>query len=237
MLAVALVVIFAVLGLPWWLGLLLGLLAAAGFSWWLGRGALARALDELRARPLRPLEFPNYPNLVEGLSLSTGLSEPDLYVVDDRAMNGAAVAAADGAALVLTTGLLQALDRVELEGVIAALLIRLKDGDAETATLTSAVIGRTMMDSAIAKPLAPVASTVFQRVMPEHREIHGDQSAVSVTRYPPGLFSALRKIDAGTHIPADVHTGSQHLWFVPPAPAPQVPHSPLPWRLDVLSEI
>ncbi len=121
--------------------------------------------------------------------------------------------------------------------MVAGLLFRLKNGDAERATLGAALFGRTIIDSPLSGVAAPIARVAFGRLFEPDREIAGDQGAVSVTRYPPGLSAALTRIESGPYEPAKTSPGLQHLWFAPPHPDAVVPHIPINWRLDVLSEI
>lgn len=234
--AVLLAVVFALLGLPWWLGVLVGILLVAVMLWLTVRGAAGRLIARFGAVPLDETEYPRYQNLVEGLSLTAGLDVPDLYVMRDSSLNGAALASGDDEAIILTSGLLDACDRIELEGVLAGLLIRLKNGDAASATLAATLFGRPF-ESALASLVRPIARSAFHRLFAEDREIAGDREAVLVTRYPPGLAAALERIDRGPCEPAGTSLGMQHVWFAPPRPLPVVPHSPITWRLDVLSEI
>lgn len=240
-LACAAAVLFALVcwavGLPWWLGIVIGPLLAAGMIWLALRNSVPRLLRAIGARPLGDDEYQRFDNMVEGLVLSTGLSEPDLYLVDDTSLNGAAIEWNGERAVVLTTGLLDAIGRIELEGVVAGLLVRLKNGDAERATLGASLLGRPIIDSPLAGVGAPIARAGFGRLFDPDREIAGDQDAVSVTRYPPGLSAALTRIEAGPYEPATTSLGLQHLWFAPPRPDASVPHTPINWRLDVLSEI
>lgn len=235
--AVLATVVLWLIGLPFWLGPLVGIVAASLVVWALLRNSTDRLLATLQARPLGDDEHHRFDNIVEGLSLSTGLSEPELHVIEDSSLNGAALDWDGRTALVLTTGLLDAIGRMELEGVVAGLLVRIKNGDAERATLAAALFGRPIMDSPLAGIASPLARAAFGRLFEADREIEGDQGAVSVTRYPPGLTAALTRIEVGPYEPSTTSRGLQHLWFAPPRPDDVVPHTPINWRLDVLSEI
>jgi len=205
--------------------------------WWVLRNSVDRLLGVLGARALADDEYPQYDNIVEGLALSTGLVEPELYVIDDPSLNATSLDWSGDRAVAITTGLLDACGRIELEGVIAGLLVRLKQGDAERATLGATLFGRPIIDSSIGSIASPLARIAFGRLFDADREIAGDQAAVSVTRYPPGLSAALARIEVGPYEPKQTSPGLQHLWFAPPRPDAAVPHTPINWRLDVLSEI
>ena len=111
---VAIVVLWAI-GLPFWLGFVVGPLLALGVVWLLVRRAMSRTLVAIGARPLGDDEHPRFENLVAGLLLSTGVAEPELHVIDSASLNAAALEWGGEQALVVTTGLLDACDRVELE--------------------------------------------------------------------------------------------------------------------------
>ncbi len=228
-------VVFALVGLPWWLGTLLAVIAVIGVVWWRLRDAAGATLRVIGASPVPEGRHPRYENLVDGLSLSTGLAAPDLHVLDDPALNAAAVAWGSSCAVVVTTGLLDASDRTELEAVLAGLLSRIKSGDAEAATLAAALLGPSL-GGGVGRWLMPLGTQALERLFVADREIEADVQAVGVTRYPPGLQSALAKIGAGPHLPASVTPATQHLLFAPPDSSSGIPHAPLTWRLDVLSE-
>lgn len=232
-----LVGLFAVAGIPVWLGLLVGPLLGIGVIWWALRGSVARLLAAIGAESMADDRYPQFDNIVEGLALSAGLAEPELYIINDAALNAASLDWDGDRAIAVTTGLLEACGRIELEGVIAGLLVRLKQGDAERATVGAVLFGRPIIDSSIGSVASPIARIAFGRLFESDREIAGDQGAVSVTRYPPGLSAALTRIEIGPYEPKQTSAGLQHLWFVPPHPDAAVPHTPINWRLDVLSEI
>jgi len=241
MVALPLIVLASVLcavipGVPWWVGIPLGLAVAAGLVAQRVRGAYGRLLGALGAVPADPDEFARYHNIVQGLSLAAAVGEPDLYVVDDPGRNAAAVAYGPSTAVVATTGLLGAVDRIALEAVVAECLVRLGSGDAEAATL-----GATLFSPLRSGPLAPVAAMGLGRLLAEDRDLRADQAAVALTRYPPGLSSALAAINTG---PARVQRAPAHLdhvWLVPPssleAAGDPAATPGLTLRMDVLGEL
>lgn len=241
MVALPLIVVAALLcavipGVPWWVGIPLGLAVAAALVVQRVRGAYGRLLADLGAVPVDPNGYARYHNIVQGLSLAAAVGEPDLYVVDDPGRNAAAVAYGPSAAVVATTGLLSAVDRIALEAVVAECLVRLGSGDAEAATL-----GATLFSPLRGGPLAPVAAMGLSRLLAEDRDLLADRAAVALTRYPPGLSSALAAINAG---PARVQRAPaylDHVWLVPPSSleaAGDPADTPgLTLRMDVLGEL
>lgn len=94
------------------------------------------------ARPAPPDEFPFLHNTVEGLAIAAGLPKPGVYVIDDTAPNAFATGRnPEHAAVAVTTGLLQKLNRVELEGVIGHEMSHIADYDTLLMTLAAVMVG------------------------------------------------------------------------------------------------
>ena len=145
-------------------------------------------------------------NLVEGLCTTMGVTAPRLAVIDDPALNSiAASRSATDSTVVVTTGLLDSLGVVELEGVIAAELVRIRNGSTALATVLSSL------------PVAGRALTA--RWLPAEREFAADAAACLVTRYPPGLAGALEKFaERGTEV-RGAHPRLAALWLAGPSSA------------------
>jgi heat shock protein HtpX len=213
------------------LGLLVGL--AVALSAWFGSSRFV--LRGLGARPVAlPADVPTgspaargagvqrLENLVEGLCMASGLPQPALYLVEDPSPNARAVGVQrQRAAVVVTTGLLDVLTRVELEGVVGHLLARIRRDDIVPATLAAFLLG----------PLA-------QRALPPGVALEADAAAVATTRYPPGLAAALTKLKEDPRPVARCPRASLPLWIVPAAPAGTRPTDPdLDHRIAVLREL
>ncbi len=100
------------------------------------------ALAASRAKPAEGPEYQRYHNLVEGLCIAAGLPKPRLYVVNDPAPNAFATGRnPKHAALAVTTGLLEMMNRVELEGVIAHELSHVKNYDILVTTVAVTAVG------------------------------------------------------------------------------------------------
>jgi heat shock protein HtpX len=239
---IVLVLLFAVIPvLPWWLGALLGLLAA-GVAVWLRAERADRvvltALGTVVPESGHPVRLTN---MVEGLTLAGGVISPSVVLVDDPARNAAAIRRRDRNHLVLTSGLVEALGVVELEGAVAELLTRLRNGDAESATVGAALLGRPLMDGPLGSVLAPLGSAGLARLLPADRDLEADRQAVTLTRYPPGLIKALESMRGQDVRPAAVTPGTSHLWLADPtAPATadaEAQRAPLDLRIDALAEL
>lgn len=143
-------------------------------------------LDEAVRRGLLPaLAAERYADVAESLCAALGLALPELRVLDDPAANAiTAGGRPDRVQLVLTTGLLAKLDRIELEGVLAHELVHVKRLDTLSGGLSASLLrgGRLAV---------PGAGRLARWLEGEDRELEADLAAVQVTRYPPGLIGAL----------------------------------------------
>ncbi len=206
------------------------------------------ALAVSHATPADPVQYARLHNLVEGLCIASGLPKPRLYIVDDPAPNAFATGRnPKHAAVAVTTGLLEKMNRVELEGVLAHELSHIRNYDVLVMTLAVTMVGIIVLlsdfflrimfwtgggdrDNESNNPLgivfaivgfillifAPIIAQVMQLAVSRRREYLADASGVQMTRYPPGLISALKKLE-DDH--TSVHTSSKataHLWIEEP---------------------
>ncbi|MEN9803554.1 MAG: putative protease HtpX [Actinomycetota bacterium] len=113
--------------------------ATAFVSYWKSD---AIALRISRARPADPVTYARLHNLVEGLCIAGGLPKPAVYVIDDPAPNAFATGRNPRhAAIAVTTGLLEKMNRVELEGVVAHELSHIRNYDILVSTLAVTMVG------------------------------------------------------------------------------------------------
>jgi heat shock protein HtpX len=198
------------------LGAGLGLaVLVVGFAPGVGERAALRDAGAVAADPDR---WPRYRNLVDGLSHAAGLPVPRLYVADSDAANAFSVGRDPGrAALVVTRGLLTSLNRVELEGVLAHELNHIWSWGTRLATLGVA-FGR--------------VPWLLRLLAPPRREFDADEAGARLTRYPPGLVSALRKLAEAS--PPPDRPGLRHLWIMAPGDAT---HPPVAERIAALQEL
>jgi heat shock protein HtpX len=128
-----------------------GVIAGVGSvtAWWTSdRVAIAAS----RARPADPAQFPDLHRLVEGLTIAAGLPKPALYVIDDPAPNAFATGRSpQKAAVAVTRGLLETMDRRELEAVLAHELGHVRNNDLLTATVAVTLAGATLLLADIAR--------------------------------------------------------------------------------------
>ena len=238
-------VVLAVVGLvadAEWLvlvGLLAGVLVAVGWALYVRArvaGAVGAVLADVRATPLAEGAAPRLTNVVEGLCVASGVSEPEIWTVAAPAANAMALDAGGRTALVVTDGLVEHLGLVELEGAVANLLGRVKDGSARLSTTAVAV--RRLPMSSVYAPDRLVAEGLG-----EQYAVRSDLEAVRITRFPPGLRAALEQASsAGTTVPGG-RADLAHLWLAPvgdhgDAPASvQTAAQPLDLRIAVLDEL
>ncbi|MGH9073262.1 MAG: M48 family metalloprotease, partial [Acidimicrobiales bacterium] len=143
------------------------------------------------ATPAGPDEQPRVHNLLDGLCVAAGVAKPEVLVVVDDAPNALVVANNQRrGALVVTTGLVEGLSRIELEGVLAHELSHLESGDALPATVAVAALWPLVA-------VFPRAASLLERLAGPDREERADAAAASLTRYPPGLAQALAAVQQG----------------------------------------
>lgn len=207
------------------------------------------ALAMAHAKPADPQQYARYHNLVEGLCIASGLPKPRLYIVDDPAPNAFSTGRnPKHAAIAVTTGLLDKMNRVELEGVLAHELSHIRNYDVLVMTLAVTMVGiiallsdfflrimfwtggRGGRDDNNNNPLgivfailgfvllifAPIIAALMQMAVSRKREYLADASGVQLTRYPPGLTSALEKLKddhTATHFASKA---TAHLWIEEP---------------------
>ena len=172
------------------------------------------------AESISKKDAPEFYSIVESLSITAGLPMPKLYIINDSSMNAfAAGTNPENSVICATTGLLESMDKVEIEGVMAHEISHIKNYDIRVsmaAVALTAVIGvlsdivlRFIFlnddDEDSKNPIAlvlglffvlisPLLATITRLAISRQREFLADATAVSLTRYPDGLISALEKL-------------------------------------------
>lgn len=195
------------------------------FSSWFAGDKMA--LWSTGAQEISASDNPELYRLVENLSITAGLPMPKLYIIRDANMNAFATGRdPEHASVAVTTGLLQNLERTELEGVLAHELSHIGNYDTRILMLTIFLVGfvgligeffvrsqffgnsdRKNNNGLII--LAAFAAAIIGRLLAQllhlaisrRREFLADASGALLTRYPEGLANALRKI-ASSNIPS-----------------------------------
>lgn len=210
--------------LGWIVGLVVGLAAAFALMVYLDRRAPETALRSLGATPIPEGSEPRLESLVESVCASHGISEPKLYLVESRAPDAAVAGSAGDTRLVVTTGALRQLDRLELEAVVARQLVQFGSG-IHAATVLAAV----------APLYGPFAERVRDRVLDDRRLARVDIDGVQLTRYPPALAAVFEKAAASDGVPD--RPASRHLWLVGPRGVSGAVQPALDERIDTLREL
>ena len=230
-------------------GLVLAVIIAVAMTWGGYYYSDKIVLAVSRARPVTKQEYPHLYNVVDGLAIAAGLPKPRCYVIDDTAPNAFASGRnPKNAVIVVTKGLLQKLNRAELEGVVAHEMAHIKNYDVLVQTLAVVMVGvvallsdwilrsffwgggrrrRSSKDSGNAGAvlvvvalvlaiLAPLAAQLLKLAVSRKREFLADANGALLTRYPPGLASALRKLAADKEPLEAANKATAHLYIVNP---------------------
>lgn len=211
------------------------------FSYWFSDKV---ALSMSGAKPAPEDQYRDLHNIVENLSITAGLPKPRVYVMNDPSPNAFATGRnKERAAVAVTTGLLERLDRTELEGVIAHELAHIGNKDILLQTVVVTLVGfisiladlftRSFLfggnrdgDNKV-HPflfiagfvfilLSPVVATIIQLAISRRREYLADATGALLTRYPEGLASALEKIAASPRPLQHAHGATAHLYISNP---------------------
>lgn len=219
-----LVGLLAPASLSWVIGLLLGLVVGVAVMVLLERRAPEAALRSLGAKPIPEGAEPRLESLVESVCASHGISEPKLYLVESRAPDAAVAGNSSDTRLIVTTGALRQLDRLELEAVVARELVQFGSGIHAATVLT-----------AVAPLYGPLAARIRSRVLDDRRLARVDIDGVQLTRYPPALAAAFEKAAASDGVPD--RPASRHLWLVGPQGVSGAVQPALTQRIDTLREL
>ena len=197
------------------------------------------ALASVNAKLASQSEYRQYHNLVEGLTLASGMPKPRLYVMNNPQINAFASGRdPEHAVICVTTGALEKLDKQELEGVLSHELSHIANYDIRFMTLTAVMVGMIaiisqiflrslwfrggnrddnkgnaifMIIGIILAILAPIVVQLVQFAISRKREYTADASAVMFTRSPTGLIKALKKIQNEHPSPQQVQESRQKI--------------------------
>ncbi len=195
------------------------------------------------AKPVSKETNPQLYRMVENLCLAAGLPLPKIYLMNEAAPNAFATGRdPNHAAIAFTTGILEKLNKQELEGVTAHELSHVGNRDTLVMTVVSVLVGTIailadffmrsmwyggndrnnrgnalfMVLAIVSAILAPLAATLIQLSISRKRELLADASGVLLTRYPAGLANALIKISSDKSLLKAAHTGTAHMFIINP---------------------
>lgn len=218
------------------------LVFAVGYALWSYFGSSRLALSMNNAQKIQKSDNPRLWRMVENLSITTGIPMPDVYIMDDPALNAFATGRdPKHASVAVTSGLLAVMDDNELEGVLAHELGHIQNYDIRVSMIAFGLVAAISIISDIvlhmmfwggddedssnpfaivlailAVVLAPIAATLIQLSISRKREYLADATGALTTRYPQGLASALAKIRDNGSVMHKQNPSSAHLFFANP---------------------
>ena len=201
-------------------------------------------------------------NVVEGIAIAAGLPKPAVYVVPEKAPNAFATGRdPQHSSIAVTQGLLEMMDRVELEGVIGHEMSHVRDRDILLGTVVATLVGSVVLIAEfmlrwfwwgggmigrgrdregggegfailalvgiVLAILAPLIAQIIKLAMSRRREYLADAEGAMLTRYPPGLANALKKI-AADNTPMRANHWFENLFST---------HPPIQDRIRILEEM
>jgi heat shock protein HtpX len=238
-------------------------------------------LASTRAKEVTPEEQPRLHNIVDGLCIAAGIPKPRVYVVPEKAPNAFATGRdPEHSSIAVTQGLLDTMNRVEMEGVVAHELSHVRDRDILVGTIVATLVGTVVLISEFLLRmfwwggfggrrgsdrgggaanmvlfgvgiflliLAPIIAQVIKFSVSRRREYLADAEGAMLTRYPPGLAAALRKIAVSDHAMRSANNATAHLWLDQPSRIPGErmsfmeklfsTHPPIQDRIRILEEM
>lgn len=226
-----------------WMALFFSVLMNIAGYWWSDK----IVLNLSKAKPADRNEYFDLYTVTENLSIAAGLPMPKIYVIDDSAPNAFATGRnKEHAVVCVTTGLLQKLERSELEGVIAHELSHIGNRDILLMSAVVVLVGFVSIISdmflrsgfrfnnrdnssgrggaggilaivgLILVILSPIIATLIKLAISRRREYLADASGALLTRYPEGLARALEKISQYNMPMKSAHSATAHLFISNP---------------------
>jgi len=227
--------------LIFWIGIIISLIMSI-FSYWFSDKII---ISMVKAKLIEKKDNPEVYRLVENLCLTAGLPLPKIYILNEAQPNAFATGRnPQNSIIVITRGLLEKLDRTELEGVIAHELSHIGNRDVLLASAVVILAGAISLLSdhflrtsswrrrdgnsknhqapvflilgTIAAFLAPLAASLIRLAISRKREFLADASGALLTRYPEGLARALEKISSDPNSLKVASSATSHLYISNP---------------------
>lgn len=222
--------------------LVLGLVIAIGSSFFSYYYSDKVVLATVRAKPATKEEYFDLYTVTENLCIAAGMPKPRIFVIDDPAPNAFATGRnPDHAVVCATSGLLERLDRGELEGVIAHELSHIQNYDILVMSIVAVLVGSialvtdfalrslfwrkddrgkgnavVMVIFILAMILTPIIAQLIKFAVSRRREYLADASGALLTRNPEGLASALEKISSYKQPMRTATTSTAHMFISNP---------------------
>jgi len=217
-----------------------GLISFSSY-WWSDRIILGIS----GARPANKTQDFNFFTVTENLAMAARIPMPRLYVIDSLALNAFATGRDPKHAVVcVTKGLLEKLDRTELEGVVAHELSHVRNYDTRLMSIVTVLVGmivligdffirRTywggsrnrqsgnagaiiLVVGIVVALLSPLIAKIIQLAISRRREFLADASAVMITKFPDGLVRALAKISEDRQALKTATKATENLYIINP---------------------
>ncbi len=245
-----------ILGLGWlvgfyfdniYVGLIITLIIASMYSvvaYFFGSQMILKLMG---AKEVKKSDYPYYVNTVEGLAIAAGIPTPKAYIIDTPALNAFATGRDPShAAVTVTKGLLEKLNREELEGVVAHEVAHIKNYDIRTMLIAGILVGIVIILSdfifrvaifggsnrrsgsdgrmmlillivgILLAILAPFVAYAIKLAISRKREYVADAEGARLTRNPPALARALEKISGDSHNFAQASSANEHMFISTP---------------------
>lgn len=230
-----------------WTFLVFALVVSGVGSWVSYYNSDSIALSLSGAHPALHKTHPQYLNIVDNLARVARIPTPKTYVIDSPAYNAFATGRdPDHAAIAITQGLLDDMNRTEIEGVVAHELSHIRNYDTRLMTIVAILVGSIamvlnwswrlswhrgagnrdnnregnaiiMLIGVLFIILAPIIAQVIQLTISRRREFYADAAGVMLTRQPSGLIGALKKIAAHEAVTLETaNTATAHLYIDDP---------------------
>lgn len=198
------------------------------------------------AKEVTKQEAPDLHNLVENMCIASGISKPKVYIMNDSSMNAFATGRDPShSSICFTTGIIQRLEKRELEGVVAHEMSHIGNFDTRLMCIVSVLVGTVSLLSnwmtrgfffkgrrrsssggeiggilflvgLVLLIISPLISTLIKLAINRKREYLADSTAALITRYPKGLAEALRKISQDTEILEAANSATAHMYIADP---------------------
>jgi heat shock protein HtpX len=222
-----------------WVAVIYSVLVSFGSYWYSDKIVLTIS----GARPIEKKDNPELYRLVENLAITAGLPLPRIYILDEAQPNAFATGRNPKYGVIaVTTGLLQRLEKAELEGVIAHEMAHIGNKDALLQTLVVVLVGTIViltdfffrisfysrgnrkskgasvmfLVAIILAILAPLLANLVKLAISRKREFLADASGALLTRYPEGLAKALEKISQDPTPLRVANNSTAHLFISSP---------------------
>ena len=225
-------------------GLWLGIVFAVGLNFVTYFFSDKMALAASRAKPVTEAELPELYSIVRNLTTASGLPMPRLFIIDSPQPNAFATGRNPAhAAVAVTTGIMQVMNRQELEGVLAHEISHVQNRDILISSVAAMLAAALSIFARMAmfmgggnrddrgNPLAgiaallsiiiaPIAAMIIRLAISRAREYQADRSGAEITGQPLNLASALAKLEAGTsQVPMNVNPAVSQLFIADPLKA------------------